>query len=83
LVYTHDGAYVELSANSTLGSAVLVANTTGLRVISVDYTLAPFSKWNQTTDQAVSVIRELKEKHGYDLNNIAMYGVTSNDSMFI
>jgi len=40
-----------------------VANSTGLRVISVNYTLAPFSKWNQTTTEVVSIIQALiKEK---------------------
>jgi monoterpene epsilon-lactone hydrolase len=60
LVYTHGGGYTQLSANSTLGGSLMVANTTGLRIISIDYTLAPFSKWNQTTDQVLSVIHDLK-----------------------
>jgi epsilon-lactone hydrolase len=73
LVYLHGGGYTFLSANSTLGAAVPVANKTGLRVISVDYTLAPLSKWNQTTSEVVSVIQALKDQ-GYSLNDIAMYG---------
>jgi epsilon-lactone hydrolase len=73
LVYLHGGGYAFFSANSTLGAAVPVANTTGLRVISVDYTLAPLSKWNQTTSEVVSVIQALKDQ-GYSLNDIAMYG---------
>jgi monoterpene epsilon-lactone hydrolase len=74
LVYTHGGGYTQLSANSTLGGALEVANTTGIRVISIDYTLAPFSKWNQTTDQVLSVIRDLKDKQGFSMNDIAMFG---------
>ena len=50
-----------------------MANSTGLRVISVDYSLAPSSKWNQTIDEVISVIQALKEQ-GYSLNDIAMYG---------
>jgi epsilon-lactone hydrolase len=50
-----------------------VANSTGLRVISVDYSLAPFSKWNQTTDEVVSVIEALLDQ-GYSLDDIGMYG---------
>jgi len=73
LIYVHGGGYTILGANSTLGNAAPVANITGLRVISVDYGLAPFSKWNQTTDQVVSVIQGLKDQ-GYSLDNIAMYG---------
>ncbi|MPZ07892.1 MAG: alpha/beta hydrolase fold domain-containing protein [Nitrososphaeraceae archaeon] len=74
LVYTHGGGYTFGSAISTLGSAVLVANATGLRVMSINYTVAPFSKWNQTTDQVVSVIQMLKDQLGYSLDDIAMYG---------
>ena len=74
LVYVHGGGYTSLSANSTLGFAVPVANSTGLRVISIDYTLAPFSKWNQTTSEVLSVIQALMEEQGYSINDIAMYG---------
>jgi epsilon-lactone hydrolase len=42
LIYTHGGGYTQLSAKATVGAAALVANATGLRVISIDYTLAPF-----------------------------------------
>ena len=73
LVYLHGGGYTLLDANSTLGNAATVANSTGLRVISIDYSLAPFSKWNQTTDDVVSVIRALRDQ-GYSLDDIAMYG---------
>lgn len=74
LVYLHGGGYTFLSANSTLGAVMPVANSTGLRVISVDYTLAPFSKWNQTTTEVVSVIQALIKEKGYSLEDIAMYG---------
>ena len=74
LVYTHGGAYTLLSANSSLSSSILAANATSLRVISIDYTVAPFSKWNQTTDQVISVIQALKDQPGYSLDDIAIYG---------
>jgi epsilon-lactone hydrolase len=74
LVYTHGGAYTFGSANSTLGSPVLTSNATGLRIMSINYTVAPFSKWNQTTEQIVSVIQMLKEQLGYSLDDIAVYG---------
>jgi monoterpene epsilon-lactone hydrolase len=74
LVYTHGGAYTLLSANSTLSSSILAADATSLRVISIDYTVAPFSKWNQTTDQVISVIQALKDQQGYSLDDIAIYG---------
>ena len=46
LVYTHGGAHVMYSATSTLGRAAIAAHETGLRVISVDYTLAPHAKYD-------------------------------------
>jgi acetyl esterase/lipase len=74
LVHTHGGAYTFGSANSTLSSPILAANATALRVISINYTVAPFSKWNQTTDEVVSVIQALKDK-GYSLgDDVAMFG---------
>ena len=73
LVYVHGGGYTILGANSTLNNSVPMANATGLRVISVDYSLAPSSKWNEITSEVVSVIKALKEK-GIALENIAMYG---------
>ena len=73
LIYVHGGGYTLLGANSTLANAAVVANTTGLRVISVDYSLAPLSKWNQTTDEVVSVVQAIRDQ-GYSFNDIGMYG---------
>ena len=73
LIYVHGGGYTILGANSTLNNSVPMANATGLRVMSIDYSLAPSSNWNQITSEVVSVIQALKDK-GYSLDNIAMYG---------
>lgn len=73
LIYTHGGGYTFFSAESNLNSAVPVAHDTGLRVISVDYTLAPFAKFHQTTDEVIAVIKGL-QKEGYGLKDIAIYG---------
>ncbi len=73
LVYTHGGAYTMFSAKSTLGSAAPMADVTGLRVISVDYTLAPHAKWQQVTDQVVAVFKALR-KQGYAMKDMAIYG---------
>ena len=48
MVYTHGGAYTLQSAASSLGSSALMADSTGLRVISIDYTLAPHAKWQDS-----------------------------------
>ena len=62
-----------MSANSTLETPAIVANSTGLRVISINQGLAPLSKWNQTTDETVLVIQALRDL-GYPLDDVAMYG---------
>jgi epsilon-lactone hydrolase len=73
LVYVHGGAYTLFSARSTLGNSAFVAASTGLRVISIDYTLAPQAKWEQVTDQVVAVLSALKDA-GQPLNAVAIYG---------
>lgn len=73
LIYTHGGAYTLFSAESTLISSVPVAEATGLRVISVDYTVAPEAKWKEITAQVVSVIEALLEE-GYKPSDVAIYG---------
>jgi len=73
LIYVHGGGYTILGANSTLNNSVPMANATGLRVISIDYSLAPSSKWNEITSEVVSVIKAL-EDNGTSTDNIAMHG---------
>ena len=73
LVYTHGGAYTIASAASTLSSSALMADATGLRVISIDYTLAPHAKWREVTDQVVAVFTELGNQ-GFAMKDIAIYG---------
>ncbi len=80
MVYTHGGAYTLFSAYSTIGSAALMAETTGLRVISIDYTLAPHAKWQQITDQVVSVFKALREQ-GYAMKDMAIYGDSAGGSL--
>lgn len=80
LVYTHGGAYTMHSARSRLLSAVPMAHDTGLRVIAVDYTLAPHAKWQQTTDQVVAVIRALVAD-GVSLKNLAIYGESAGGAL--
>jgi monoterpene epsilon-lactone hydrolase len=74
LVYLHGGGHTFLGANSTLGFTLPVANSTGLRIVSIDYTLAPVSKWNQTMNEVLSVIQALIKEQGYSIKDIAIYG---------
>ena len=80
LVYTHGGAYTLYSAKSRLISAVPMASDTGLRVISIDYTLAPHARWPEVTGQVVAVIQALV-KEGHDLKQIAIYGESAGGGL--
>lgn len=73
LVYTHGGAYTMFSAFSTLNSSAPMARVTGLRIISVDYTTAPFAKWDEIQEQVISVFKALLDD-GYTMNDIVLYG---------
>lgn len=80
LVYTHGGAHTMYSAKSMLGRAVVAADSTGLRVISVDYTLAPHARYNQMSDEVVAVIQALV-KQGQRLADTAIYGDSSGGGL--
>ena len=71
LVYVHGGGYVTGGPDFGLGG--WVSGETGLRIISVGYTLAPEAKWDQISDQVVSVLRAV-EAQGYAPKNIAVLG---------
>ena len=73
LIYVHGGAYTMFSARTSLGSSGPVATHTGLRVIAVDYTNPPKARWQEITDQVVTVVKELLNQ-GYTMEDIAIYG---------
>src|SRR5258706_14727208 len=54
LLHAHGGAYALYSAHSRLQSSVPAADATGLRVISIDYTVAPAGKWQRVTDEVLA-----------------------------
>jgi acetyl esterase/lipase len=69
----HGGGYVQGSAASTILSAAIVAHEAGAKVVSIDYTVAPDLKWQQITDQVISVLEAMKGKH-ISMKNVAMFG---------
>ena len=82
LVYTHGGAYTMFSAHSTLLSSAPMSRATGLRVISVDYTTAPFATWAEIQEQAISVVRALLAE-GYSMEDIALYGDSAGGGLAV
>lgn len=64
LIYVHGGAFVQGTARSSLITPVIAADVTGLRVLSIDYTLAPHAKWRTILDQIASVWTAVTEGEG-------------------
>ena len=82
LVYTHGGAYVLFSAHSTLASSAPMSRATGLRVISVNYTTAPFAIWAEIQEQVIAVFRALLSE-GYAMEDIALYGDSAGGGLAV
>ena len=80
LVHAHGGAYALYSAHSRLPSSVPAATATGLRVISVDYRVAPQGKWQQVTDEVLAVFAALG-KEWYRPKDIAIYGESAGGAL--
>jgi monoterpene epsilon-lactone hydrolase len=80
LVHAHGGAYTMFSARSRLQSSSPAADATGLRVISIDYSRAPFAKWEQVTDEVLAVLGAL-QKDGYKLKDIAVFGESAGGAL--
>ncbi|GAA4651215.1 hypothetical protein GCM10023116_34980 [Kistimonas scapharcae] len=59
MVYAHGGAYTRYNAQMTLLRCIPVANETGLKVISVDYTTAPKGNYQTITDEVIAVFKAL------------------------
>lgn len=80
IVYTHGGGYTVHSAQSTVLITAPLAHDTGLRVISVDYTVAPRGKWERVTSEVISVIQALLAE-GYALTNMAIFGESAGGGL--
>ena len=73
LIYVHGGAFTFLSARSTLFESGLMANRSGMKVVSVDYTPAPAARWREITDQVIAVYQAML-KSGHEADQIGLWG---------
>jgi acetyl esterase/lipase len=73
IVYTHGGAYTMSSARGRLLAMPSLANATGMRILSVDYTTAPAAGWKTIQRQVLDVIKALRQQ-GYAMRDIALIG---------
>ncbi len=62
LLYIHGGGFVQGSARANRLTAALAASTSGRRVISIDYTLAPRGTWKTILDQVASAWGALEQE---------------------
>jgi acetyl esterase/lipase len=80
LIYTHGGAHTFFSAHSTLPISLMTADATALRVISIDYTVAPAGKWQAVTDEVLAVFDDLRNQ-GLQLKDIAIFGDSAGGAL--
>jgi acetyl esterase/lipase len=80
LIYVHGGAYVDGSAASSLNCTLPLAHETGLRIIAVDYSLAPLARFPRSIEQVVTVVRDLHDA-GYVLGDMALCGDSAGGAL--
>jgi acetyl esterase/lipase len=81
LIYMHGGAYVVYRAGgSMLGRGVTAADKWNVRVVSIDFSLAPRRKFDAITDECVAAVSALVEQ-GIPLKDIAFYGDSAGGSL--
>jgi acetyl esterase/lipase len=73
LVYVHGGGFVSGSARANLLTAALAAATSGRRVVSIDYTIAPRGTWDAILDQVAAVWTALIDEGG-DPAKMGLFG---------
>ena len=80
LVFVHGGGYVLGSATSSMPGSVPLAADTGIRIISIDYTLAPLVPYDTMVDQVIAVIEALV-RAGHPHSSIAVVGVSAGGGL--
>ena len=73
LLYTHGGGFVGGASNDALDSTLPLAEETGLRILSIDYSLAPAADHGVIGEQVLAVLTALYAE-GFTPADIAMYG---------
>lgn len=72
IVFVHGGGYVVLSPDATLASMLPLAEVSGLKIMAIDYTLAPKGDFESMTDEVIQFYKGLLQE--YRPENIAIYG---------
>ena len=80
LIHLHGGCYTFFSAETTIVSSIPVAFESGLKVLSIDYTLAPRAKWRQVYSEIEMVIRAIVSQ-GISPSNMAIFGESAGGAL--
>ena len=80
IVFLHGGAYTLNSARTALTNVLPLVKLSGYRVISIDYTKAPFAKWDKMQAEVVDVFKALLSK-GYKMKNMGIYGASAGGGL--
>jgi acetyl esterase/lipase len=81
LIYIHGGAYTFGSAKSTVGCSIQMAHFSGLKVLSIDYGLAPEHPFPEGLDQCLAVYRELLKTYSPD--KIGVFGDSAGGALVL
>ena len=73
LLYVHGGGFVGGSASDALDSTLPLAEETGLRILSIDYTTAPDADHARIGEQVLAVLSALYQQ-GHTPKDLAIYG---------
>ena len=76
----HGGGFILGSAKSNMAGSAKMADVTGKRVITIDYTVAPKGNWRIVTDQVVAVYRGVLAE-GAKPQHIGMVGGSAGGSI--
>jgi acetyl esterase/lipase len=80
IVFCHGGAYTLNSARTGIVHAAPLAKTSGMRILSVDYTTAPNANWKQIQQEVVEVFKALLAQ-GFKLKNMGIYGASAGGGL--
>jgi monoterpene epsilon-lactone hydrolase len=81
LVFLHGGGHSINESEKYLYGAVPLADAGNFRIISVDYTKAPFAQFQEIIDEIVNVLEGLTTKHSYSMKDIGLYGDSSGGGL--
>ncbi len=80
ILYLHGGGYILGSAEVNLANALRIGSAAGIKVLSVDYGLAPENPFPAGLEDARTVYHWLLG-HGYASRDIAVYGDSSGGGL--